>query len=284
MKNLIFSLLLLFAYSFCFAQPQNGGVQNNPVMDSVNFSQVGIIAINTDLAIMDFKQNRELSFTLSSIGTSGAITLQFSNAPDFTGQTVLRGLDALNNSSVTTITSTGNYVFAAPFRYVRIRLTTATTAGTTTFSAKMSTGSRGVVHVINNVGVTPSATTNLIGDVGMQYRATATGAASRTHLVTAATTNSTVVKAAAGRLIGWCVSNTTAAWKYVKLHNQATAPTAGTGVVQTIAVPPNSNVNIVLEGGIAFTTGIAMTVTNLSPDADATVVAVGDLVIDLFFL
>jgi hypothetical protein len=38
-----------------------------------------------------------------------------------------------------------------------------------------------------------------------------------------------------------------------------------------------------LEGGIAFTTGIGLTTVTGSADADATAVAVGDVVGELFF-
>lgn len=137
------------------------------------------------------------------------------------------------------------------------------------------------VAVSNIAAIAAGATA--IGDVGVQYRATAAGAASRSHLVAAATTNPTIVKNAAGRLIGWCLSNTTASWRYVKLHNIATAPTAGTGVVQTIGIPPNATVTFEADGGIAFATGIGLTTVTGSADADATAVAAGDIVGDLFF-
>lgn len=144
------------------------------------------------------------------------------------------------------------------------------------------------VSVQNTVPVTLTSTTiaagsALIGDVGVQYRANATGAATRTHLISAATTNPTVVKASAGRLLGWSVINSSAAWKYVKLHNQATAPTAGTGVVQTIGVPPNGVREWSNEGGVAFTTGIAFTTVTGIADNDTTAVALNDLAIDIFY-
>lgn len=123
----------------------------------------------------------------------------------------------------------------------------------------------------------------LIGDVAMQYRASATGAASATHIVSAATTNATVVKAGAGRLLGWSLANTNAAWRYVKLHNQTTTPTAGSGVVRTIAIPPNGVSNFSLEGGLAFATGIALTTVTGSADADTTAVGVGDIIGELLF-
>jgi hypothetical protein len=127
------------------------------------------------------------------------------------------------------------------------------------------------------------AGTAAIGDVGSQYRANATGAASGAHIVSAASTNATVVKAGAGRVLGWCLANTTLAYRYVKLHNQTTTPTAGTGVVRTIALPPNNSVTFTIEGGIAFTTGIGLTIVTGSADADNTAVGVGDVVGDLFF-
>ena len=127
------------------------------------------------------------------------------------------------------------------------------------------------------------AGTAAIGDVGQQYRANATGAASGTHIVSAASTNATVVKAGAGRVLGWHLANTTASWKYVKLHNQATSPTAGSGVVRTIGIPPNGVADFNLEGGIAFSTGIGLTIVTGSADADATAVAAADVVGDLFF-
>jgi hypothetical protein len=119
--------------------------------------------------------------------------------------------------------------------------------------------------------------------VGIQYRANATGAASGAHIVAAATTNATIVKGSAGRVLGWSLANTNAAWRYVKLHNQTTTPTAGTGVVRTIGIAPNSVSDFSIEGGIAFTTGIGLTTVTGSADADTTAVGAGDIVGDLFF-
>jgi hypothetical protein len=130
---------------------------------------------------------------------------------------------------------------------------------------------------------TLAAGTNLAGDVGQQYRANATGAASGTHIVSAATTNATIVKGSAGRVIGWSLANTNAAWRYVKLHNQTTTPTAGTGVVRTIAIPPNGVNTFSADGGIAFATGIGLTTVTGAADADNTAVGLNDIVGDLFF-
>lgn len=126
------------------------------------------------------------------------------------------------------------------------------------------------------------AGTALIGDVGVQYRATASGL-SGLHLVAAATTNPTLVKSSAGKVTGWFFGNTTATWQYVKLHNQATAPTAGTGVVRTIAIPPNDVASFFSEGGITFATGIGLTVVTGAADTDATATTLNAVVGELFF-
>jgi hypothetical protein len=129
-----------------------------------------------------------------------------------------------------------------------------------------------------------AAGTALAADVGLQVRANATGAASTSHIVSAASTNAANVKASAGRLLGWSFVNTTASYQYVKLHNNAAVPTAGAAVVQTIAIPPNgvNNCPPTLPG-IAFTTGIARSIVTGSADADATATTAGAVVGDLFF-
>lgn len=132
------------------------------------------------------------------------------------------------------------------------------------------------------VSGTLAAGTALIGDVAQQYRSTASGA-SATHLVSAATTNATLVKSSAGKVLGWYFANTTASWIYVKLHNQATAPTAGTGVVRTIAVPPNGISQFFSEGGITFATGIGMTAVAGIADSDATAITASALVGELIW-
>jgi hypothetical protein len=140
-----------------------------------------------------------------------------------------------------------------------------------------------VASISGTVNSTATATSVLMGDVGQQYRANATGAASGTHLVSAATTNATIVKGSPGRVVGWSFGNTNAAWRYVKLHNQTTTPTAGTGVVRTIAIPPNGVNTFKIEGGIAFATGIGLTTVTGAADADTAAVGLNDIVGDLFF-
>ncbi len=140
------------------------------------------------------------------------------------------------------------------------------------------------VTVQNSPSVTVSSGSDLIGNVGVQYRTSAAGlATTATHFVAAGSTNATLVKNAAGKVFGWFFANTTATWRYVKLHNQTTTPTAGSGVVRTIGVPPNGVASFFSEGGITFTTGIGLTMVTGAADADATAVTANDLVGELFY-
>lgn len=110
-----------------------------------------------------------------------------------------------------------------------------------------------------------------------------TGGPSIYHLVSAATTNATNVKASAGQLYGWSVFNTNAAVRYLKLHNTAGTPIAGTGVVYTIGVPAGGGSNINLGAGLAFSTGIGISTVTEGADAGTTAVASGDLIINLHY-
>lgn len=127
------------------------------------------------------------------------------------------------------------------------------------------------------------AGTALAGDVGQQYRANATGAASKQHLVAANSANATNVKNGAGRLIGWQFQNTTASIVYVKFHNSASTPTAGASVFMTVGIPANGKSEVTIEGGIAFSAGIGFTTVTDAADSGTTAVAANAIVGDIFY-
>jgi hypothetical protein len=177
------------------------------------------------------------------------------------------------------------------YKWLRVRAT-AHTSGTAAYTLLPGSYATEPIPAVQVTGTQPVsftqpalvAGTAAIGDVGIQYRANATGAATIRHVVSAASTNATNAKAAAGRVVGWSFVNTTASWQYVKLHNSATAPTAGAGVVMTIGIPPNGSNNMPAGGGgIGFATGIGFTIVTGSADADATATTAGSVVGDLFF-
>lgn len=130
----------------------------------------------------------------------------------------------------------------------------------------------------------PNAVPGSNSDQGLQYRASAAGSSSIAKVASAATTNATSVKASAGRVVGWSLTNTTAAFKYFRLYNKASAPTVGTdSPALVVGLPPNSTTRGELEGGIGFATGIAYAITGAVADLDATVTAANDVVGGVFY-
>jgi hypothetical protein len=128
------------------------------------------------------------------------------------------------------------------------------------------------------------ASANLIGDVGVQYRASATGGATVAKILSAASTNATSVKATSGRVVGYHLTNTTAAIKYFRLYNLAVAPTVGTSApLSVIPISANSSAIVSIPGGIAFATGISYAITGAAADLDATAVAANDVVGSIFY-
>jgi hypothetical protein len=114
------------------------------------------------------------------------------------------------------------------------------------------------------------AGTAAIGDVGIQYRANATGAASFVSVMSPATPAVGTIKAAAGRLLGCVLQNSAATIRSVKLFN-ATAPTLGTTAAAfEIDLPANGTVQFDFEGGLAFATAMTFSVTSAKGLTDNT--------------
>lgn len=100
-----------------------------------------------------------------------------------------------------------------------------------------------------------------------------------------ADTNLAVVKAAAGRVYGYSISNPSAAAKFVRLYNKATAPViaADAGLIKrTIMIPAGGIAAYHVAAGLAgFTNGIGIAATGAVGDTDATALAANDLLIQI---
>jgi hypothetical protein len=102
------------------------------------------------------------------------------------------------------------------------------------------------------------------------------------RLNSAATTNATNLKNKAGRICGICITNTSAAVKFVKFYDKATAPTVGTdNPIFTIGVPANSHAYPYIPCGLFFSLGISFAITGLGTVADTTAVAANDVILNL---
>lgn len=256
-----------------------------PNMTAASYSQAGVIAINTDLLVIDCQGYEGVSIQCVSMGTTGVVTPAWSNnGTTYVAATIL----TVGGTSATVINAAGAWTTPVLARYLRLRLTTATTAGTTTLAAYGLTQAANFPvssqPVTGSVTATAASSTHLIGDVGIQVRANATGAATVSKITAAAGTNATNVKATAGRVFGWTFYNNTAAIKVVRLYNLATAPTVGTSVpAYNVVIPPSSTVSQTLPVGAAHTTGIAYSITGAIADLDTTAVAANDVIGCIFY-
>lgn len=130
--------------------------------------------------------------------------------------------------------------------------------------------------------VQPGNTANTTPWLTTQTPATS-GGLTTWHLVSAASTNATVLKASAGQVYGWYIYNTNASSRKVAFHNTASTPTAGSSVFFSLVIPPSSGANVAFPSGIAFSTGIAVTTVTEVTDAGNTAVAANDLIMNVFY-
>jgi len=134
-------------------------------------------------------------------------------------------------------------------------------------------------NVVGKVGIdqTTDGTTNLVAakQSGTWNVTAVTGTPA--HYLSAASTNATVVKASAGTILNITAINTTATVYYLKLHDTASTPTAGsTAVVQCYAIPASTSGNgFVISVPIAFASGVAFTCVGGIADNDSSNAATG---------
>ena len=140
----------------------------------------------------------------------------------------------------------------------------------------------GVKTQLVGLDLNPSGSETLMaGKMPADLQPRTAGGCSNYHAVAAGSTNAANIKASAGQIYGVRVFNNAAYPVYVKFHNDAGTPTPGTGVVKTIGVQAGQAVNLDQPMGIAFSTGIAISIVKGLADADATAVAAADCVVDV---
>jgi hypothetical protein len=108
------------------------------------------------------------------------------------------------------------------------------------------------------------------------------------HLISAANTNSTVVKPGAGVVVSVVAINTTTSIYFLKFYDIATAPLCNTTPVKfTFPVPfgatnAGGGLAVALDQGPSFVNGIGICLTGGINDNDNTVAAAG-VAISVFF-
>ena len=212
-------------------------------------------------------------------GTFSTVNCTFEGSLEATGASNWFTIQAIRTNANTIETTTGN-LSAQPaygwelsvnaLRRVRVRAT-ARTSGTQSWRFVQGTYATEPIPGAQVSATQPvSGTVTITNPTGTTY-----------NVVTAASTNSAVVKATAGTLYEITISNPTATAAYVKLYNKTTAPVVGTDVpVMTISVPATSATTMPIaltfgQVGKRFATGIGIACTAAAPANDTGVSVAG---------
>lgn len=133
--------------------------------------------------------------------------------------------------------------------------------------------------------VTLSASSAGIGGVFMNPGATGSGYNLRTCVVSAATTNATLLKATQGVIGRIVASNVSAAVRYVSIFSKSTAPVTGTDTpIFKFAIPAGQTLQINLDAGMRIPTGIGFAITGGAALLDNTAVAAGDVILNIDYV
>lgn len=218
------------------------------------------------------------SSTLDSNGGRANSYRRHQQTPDPNARYVCR-LRWVNGATPPASSTTATIQFIAIQDYAE--LTAEITAGRGQNIAGQAIGVNvvGTAAVSGTVTANVAASANAIGDVGVQYRANATGAASTVSVLSPLTPAAATVKATAGRIVGYMLQNSSASLRSVKIFNVA-APTLGTTAAAfEIDIPAGGTVFQTFEGGLGFSTAITYSVTSAKglTDNTATGLAANDV-------
>lgn len=231
-------------------------------------------ANNTDV-LGPFDTSQFANLIVHLTGTfSATVTFQCSNDEvNPTNWISVLSTNIASGAQSVTANATGTMWYVpAVARWFRLRVTSYT-SGTVNAACLFSHDS---LPSIQNSSATVS------GSVSVATKTS--GGATNAKVLSAATTNATSVKASAGTIFGFVLSNTSAAYKFFKVYAKASAPVVGTDVpIATWGIPANDSVVFASDVGMAVGTGIAYAITGASADADATAVAVGDVVGNIIY-
>lgn len=187
--------------------------------------------------------------------------------------------------------ATTNYEFSIKYRYIRLRIVTAST-GNVTAKFYLTPNVSENDHVYVNAGsiAISSGTVTTVTTVGNIAAITpsisAGGFSSHHTLVCAASTNATLVKSTASMIGSISVSNSDVNTFYLKLFNIATAPVVGTTVPAYVyMIPKNTTYNIPIPSyGMRFDAGLSYSTTVNAATADTTAIAAGQAVVNINYV
>lgn len=268
LRALIIGTLFLFSFTFAVGQAIRSGT-----ITTQNLVPAGVA---TAASSVEINTRSSSGISIQTLGTyTGVLSIQATNdgvnwVTLGTGSNLLR-LDNGNVSSTIVSGVQSVYVcYASGFSKMRVSALAAVTGSV-------------VVTIITIPYVTTTVASLAAGTLLTPIPNTTQGFSSYHTLISAATTNATSVKTTEG-IVGLLVlHNNTASVKYVKLFNKASAPTMGTdSPIFNIPIPANQAISIDLPAlALRFSTGIAYAITGGQALLDATVVAAGDVVVNM---
>lgn len=176
-------------------------------------------------------------------------------------------------ATVTTATAPGQWWGNANGLQQVRAIATAYTSGSVTvvLRAMQATGVvTALVSGATSIPVAGVAGSAAIGDVGIQYRASATGAGTVTNINCPATPAVQTIKGSAGRLMGLYLVNTNATIRYLKVFNIVSPTLASSSATLRIPLPQNQPVYFNFEGGTGFATAITCAICSTASLTDAT--------------
>lgn len=241
-------------------------------MDNKTYAQSFTITANAQSRVFD---TRELNTVLFLLSGTYALTVAF-EASDAAGAIWYPlQVASVNAATVVTTHSTANATQAYEvnvhsFSQVRVR-STAYTSGTLTLGIS---GTSRSVEPAPNVQVANSLTVGSL-PIGTNHT-----------LLAAATTNATSVKATSGNVFELTLTNYSAAPKFVKLYDKASAPTVGTdSPIAVLEIAANATRQVEFGNlGKRLGTGIAYAITGAQAIADTTAVAAGDVRVSMTYI
>ena len=277
----------------------NLGPQTIANSSAVNIASDQIVAVNA-AGVLTSGSIAALNATVALMlnGASGAMidlrgtfvaTLAFQGTVDGLNWVSLAAIpvgSATNSAPVSTTTAVGAWhVLCAGMQQIRAVATTFT-SGTITATIRATNATpflynapTGVTNAVTVSGMAAGA--NLIGDMGVEYRGNATGAASVAAVMSPAVPSAASVKPSAGRLLGVMLQNSATTLRSAKFWNVLnTGVTLGTTpALFELDIPAGSNVYMAFEGGIGFSTAITYAVTSAKglSDNTATGLAINDV-------
>ena len=239
-------------------------LDNAAALDGNGYDWVTVQSTGTFVATIIFE-----------VSNDGTNWLAISNLYDLTSKT----------AAASTITVTGKMYFIPLItRFIRAR-STAYTSGTASLKVIGGYGPS-IYNIPTDTQAVSGTVTATVASTALAPSSTVGGFTTFSHIVSAATTNATSVKATAGTLGKMILTNTSASMKFVKIYNKASAPTVGTDTpVMTIGVPATSVINALDNAaGLRLTTGIAFAITGGVANNDTTAVALNDVVVDIEYM